>query len=320
MLRQKGATVDQDGENAILASVESGSRECFAAMIEGQEDILLKKIRSHSLSFYAIEMKSNLLPLIATITQKQSEEERKKGNFNDDTEIPPNDLNKNEKKKFNKALELNDHYLPYKEINIEIKKIISVFTQIPENLPEDNEILKDEENRKKSALFADLNSSSDDDDDENKNRKENKNPQKEQLADSYLPQIPINSESTKGAYESGNSESNRKSKRPHKQMKRQYSAIEEFSIDNNKIPSLSQEQFNKSKSSNQTLQFFESNDFEEEEEEKENADYEIEEEEEDKNDEKDNIQYEIEEEEEEVEDELDNNDKNDEYEYYEYEK
>lgn len=321
MLRQKGAVINQDGENALLASVESGNRECFAAMIEGQEEIILKKIRSHSLSYHAIQMKSNLLPLIASITEEQCQKQREIGSIDEESQFPPFDLTKkSDKKKFNTALSLQDHYIPYKEMNAELDQIKSIFTQI-----QDDHVV-DQQNNDLNNDY-DLNDEYDNENSVNNTKNKNKNNdtkqnnQQNQTANSsgFLPQIPLNSEPTKESYESPNPEQNKKGK--SKKLKKKLSRIEEIGINNNRILSLSQDQLNNQ--SNPTYQYYRSDD------ESENKndfgnEFEIEEEEEEADnlneEEADEVEEEIEyefEEEEEVEGELGNNQN---YEYYsEYE-
>lgn len=324
MLRQKGAVINQDGENALLASVESGNRECFAAMIEGQEEIILKKIRSHSLSYHAIQMKSNLLPLIASITEEQCQKQREIGSIDEESQFPPFDLTKkSDKKKFNTALSLQDHYVPYKEMNAELDQIKSIFTQIRD----DQKVEKTDDQKSDLNNDYDLNDEYDNENSvnntKNKNNDTKQNKQQNQTANSsaFLSQIPSNSEPTKESYESPSPEQNSKGK--SKKLKKKLSKIEEIGINNNKILKLSQDQLNNQ--SNPTYQYLSSDD---ESENKSNLgnEFEIEEEEdeadnlneEEANEVEEEIEYEFEEEEE-VEGELGDN-QNENYEYYsEYE-
>lgn len=317
MLREKGAMIDENRENSLLAAVKSGSRECFAAMIEGQEHVVLRNIDSHSLSYHAIKNSSNLLPLIAYITEIQCE--KQVGKMSEDQLIfPPKDISdKRDKQKFKTALDLQDHYLPYSQIKKELKHIMPVFNPVQESDAEAN--VEVEENKKESeAQYSESETEDNLEEQESQPIKQNNQAKKNKKNDSsaFLPQIPVNSASNYESYETAysddnnnNNNSNNKNNIMLETPKRKLSGIEEINVSNQKIINLSQDQLNKQQIPNSAFSSSPEGDdyLEEEEEEKENLEFETEEDE-----------IEIEEEEEEAENTLVAT-TNVEYEYEEYE-
>lgn len=112
MLVEKGAKLENGSEHPILTALQRGSRECFVALIDGREEIVLNNYQDHSLAYHAIQYDTTLLPLLASVMQKEYQKLLDRSSQTNVT-FPPSDLSNKDKKKFETALKYDDLYLPY---------------------------------------------------------------------------------------------------------------------------------------------------------------------------------------------------------------
>ena len=145
MLRDRDANIENGSENPILATIQKGNRECFAALIEGHEKDVLKLYQGKSLLYHAFQSDSTLLPLIATLANNEFmklKNKNKEGNLT----FPPSDLNPKQKKKLMALLQYEDSYLPYDVIKKRMIQYRSPYRHVKdtvilgENAEETNDI------------------------------------------------------------------------------------------------------------------------------------------------------------------------------------
>lgn len=128
MLINSQAHISDGNQHPLLIILKSGRscRECLAALIQGQEDEILKPIANHSLLYYALQENSTLIPVIASISKHQYEKHLKNNDLGDLYSFPPSDIEKSsDKKKIAEAIKLNDVYLPFRGVTHEVDSIVS---------------------------------------------------------------------------------------------------------------------------------------------------------------------------------------------------
>lgn len=107
MLLIHGANPLPEGTEPLIAALNNETRETLAVLLQDRPGDVLRVIEEKPFIVHAIEMKSNLLPIITTLVKNEIKdmEEKQKDNI---PNFPPKGLKSKQKKELEKAEKLND--------------------------------------------------------------------------------------------------------------------------------------------------------------------------------------------------------------------
>ena len=125
LLLDAGAVFNRGQFHPLLEVLSSGNREAFAILIQSREKELPFLIIDQKLFIiHAIQLKTMLLPIIAAIIKKETEEALKRGE-NNVPPFPPIGLTNPEKKRLQVALEVKDSLISIEGVKDKVKRLKS---------------------------------------------------------------------------------------------------------------------------------------------------------------------------------------------------
>lgn len=122
MLLMHGADPLPPGTDPLIATLNNETRETLAVLIQDKPECVLRVIEEKPFIVHAIEMKSNLLPIISTLVRKQIKILEEK-NAKDIPKYPPKGLKRSQKKELEKAESLQDERITAEFVNNTVKAI-----------------------------------------------------------------------------------------------------------------------------------------------------------------------------------------------------
>lgn len=123
LLIDYGANTTLGTPPPIIACLKNGNRECLAALLLDHEDDVLFSSDEKPIILHALEMETNLLPVIANLVQKATERKRIENGSVPVPPFPPKNLSKRQKKKLQTALDLNDNLVSIDSVLNTLKKL-----------------------------------------------------------------------------------------------------------------------------------------------------------------------------------------------------
>ncbi|EAY00675.1 hypothetical protein TVAG_208670 [Trichomonas vaginalis G3] len=125
LLLDSGAIFNRGQSHPLIEVLVSGNREAFAVLVhEREHELPYLIIDNKPFITIAIKEKTMLLPVIAAIIKKYTEEAIANGD-NKVTPFPPPDLTGPEKTRLEKALKVTDSLIPIDTVNEKVKKLKS---------------------------------------------------------------------------------------------------------------------------------------------------------------------------------------------------
>lgn len=125
LLLDSGAIFNRGQSHPLIEVLVSGNRESFAVLVHDREhELPYLIINDVPFIVHAIRAKTMLLPVIAAIVKAGTEAARANGD-NEVPPFPPAGLTSSEKKRLNKALEVQDSLIPVDTVNDKVKKLKS---------------------------------------------------------------------------------------------------------------------------------------------------------------------------------------------------
>lgn len=122
MLLVHGANPLPQGTEPLIATLNNETRETLAVLLQDRPRDVLRVIEEKPFIVHAIEMKSNLLPIIVTLVKKQIKE--MEDNHEDNIpKYPPKGLKRSQKKELEKAESLQDERITADFVTDAVKAI-----------------------------------------------------------------------------------------------------------------------------------------------------------------------------------------------------
>ncbi|EAX94313.1 hypothetical protein TVAG_466710 [Trichomonas vaginalis G3] len=107
LLIEAGARHDVGSKPPIISALESGSRAALTSLVKSKPREILSVYNEKPLLVHALEMKSTLLPVVATLVREETLKMKEEGDPNAPP-FPPTGLTSSQQKRLNTALERQD--------------------------------------------------------------------------------------------------------------------------------------------------------------------------------------------------------------------
>lgn len=121
LLLEFGANTNPRGMPPLIAALNNENREILAVLLEKNPSDVLKRFYDKAFLYHAIDMESNLLPVVATLVKQEIQKMKDCGAENV-PKFPPK-LKGKQRKTLSKALELNDTIITTEFIDNVVKDI-----------------------------------------------------------------------------------------------------------------------------------------------------------------------------------------------------